>query len=247
MHSRRRALLFFIGLFSLSVTTFLFAAENFTGEINANNINIRSDSTPSAEVICTVNKGRRLEVVLEHYDWYKVRLPKNAPAFVKKNLVLVSGSSSSAKVLKENVNIRLHPNESARILGRVTVDDILAIRDDKGEWLRVEAPLNTFGWINKKFVNKVSGNLPEPAKVVADEVKAETVTLEGVIKPCGIFFRRPTTHRLEVDQDKIFLLKADKAMLDALNQRKVKVTGRLVISDSVKYPIIEVEKIEKLE
>lgn len=231
----------------MQIATFLFAAENFTGEVNADNINIRSDSTPSAEIICTVNKGRRLAVVFEHYDWYKVRLPKNAPAFVKKELVSVSNSSTSAKVLKENVNIRLRPNESARILGSVTVDEILVIRDDKGDWLRVEAPVNTFGWINKKFINKVSGNLPLAATTVLNELKAESVTLEGVIKPCGMFFRRLATHKLEVDQDKIFLLKADKAMLDNLNQRRVKLTGRLVISENVKYPIIEVTKVEKIE
>ena len=59
----------------------------FHGEINTNNINIRSDSTVISKVICVSSKGEPVEVVKESYEWYKIRLPKTAPSFIKKNLV----------------------------------------------------------------------------------------------------------------------------------------------------------------
>ena len=136
MRSRHKissvALLLFILSPSLNI---LFAQETmpFIGEINADNINIRSDSTVSSEIICKVNKGEQVEVTRERYGWYKIRLPKYAPSFIKKNLVTAiedkpansfdklrdSGTelNRNAKVIKNRVNIRLHPNESSPILG----------------------------------------------------------------------------------------------------------------------------------
>ena len=80
----------------------------FTGQINANGINVRVDSSVSAEVICTLAKGELVEVVWEAYDWYKIRLPKEAPAYIKKNLLECNNvnadfAASSGKCLSAKV------------------------------------------------------------------------------------------------------------------------------------------------
>lgn len=134
----------------------------FQGEVNANNINVRSDATVSAEIICALNKNYRVEVIQEFYGWYKIRLPQNAPSYIKKNLVACSNIQSAAenrcknaKVLKDRVNIRLHPNESSPIIGVVEKNELVNILNDKGDWYRIEPVQTSFGWINKRFVNKV--------------------------------------------------------------------------------------------
>ena len=135
----------------------------FQGEVNADNINLRSDATVSSEIICTLNKNERVDIILELYEWYKIKLPKNAPCYIKKSLVncitvlsTTEKQCKNAKVLKNRVNIRLHPNESSAIIGEVDENEIVNILKDEGGWYRIDPVQNSFGWINKGFINKVA-------------------------------------------------------------------------------------------
>ncbi|MBM3246813.1 MAG: hypothetical protein FJZ13_05780 [Candidatus Omnitrophica bacterium] len=123
-----------------------------SGKINANNINIRSDSTVSATTICKMNAGDDVEVVRETYDWYKIKLPASAPAFIKRDFA-ISIDEKTARVLKDNVNIRLRPDEASPILGRVNKNERVAILKDNNGWYKIEPTGNSFGWVHKKFVN----------------------------------------------------------------------------------------------
>ncbi len=132
--------------------------EPFLGEVNTESINLRSDSTVNSEIICKLHKADKLEVILELYGWYKVKLPKNAPVYIKKNLVAASGQNitiGTALVLKDNVNIRLRPSETAPIIGRANKDEQIKILEDNGDWYKIEPAANSFGWVHKRFVNKV--------------------------------------------------------------------------------------------
>jgi len=124
----------------------------FLGEINANNINVRSDSTVSSKIICTVNKDQPVAVVKELYEWYKIRLPKIAPSFIKKDLVILI-DNKTAKPIKDSVNIRLNPDDSSPILGKLGKNEVIVIVENMGEWYKIEPINESFGWVNKKFVN----------------------------------------------------------------------------------------------
>lgn len=227
----------------------------FQGEITGNNINVRSDSTVSSEIICEVDKGDLVGVVSELYEWQKIRLPKNAPSFVKKSLVMLI-SDKTAKALKNNVNIRLHPNESSPIIGRVNKDETMIVLGERGGWYRIEPVNNSYGWIHKKFVNKVAPmiNKTEDGKLAKEEITvqvqeskdAEGITFEGVIYPYGKVFKRKATHKLLTKDNAVYLLKGNKETLDVLNYRKIKVTGKLTDARKQKYPIIEIIRLEAL-
>jgi len=143
----------------------------FTGQVNSEGINIRSDSTTESKIICQINKGDQVEVVSELYGWYKIRLPKQAPSYVRKDLLECTsyekavgfGNSMqiptnkpclSARASKDRINVRLKPNESAPILGRLSKNELVNIVNTAGDWQRIEPIQNSFGWINKKFVDK---------------------------------------------------------------------------------------------
>ncbi len=87
--------------------------------------------------------------------------------------------------------------------------------------------------------------LPIQQDISAAEGK--NTIIEGIIKPYGIVFKRPATHKLITSDNKIFLLKGNKKSLDQLNYHRVKVIGKVTGPDSQKYPIIEIEKIEELD
>ncbi|MBN1913496.1 MAG: SH3 domain-containing protein [Candidatus Omnitrophica bacterium] len=207
------------------------------GKVNSDNINVRTDSTSSSDMICAVNKGELLEIISLRYDWYKVRLPQQADVYIKKNMVEI-GEDNSAVVTKTNVNLRLKPDISSPILGRVTEGDKLDIRSTEGDWYKIE-PLKCFGWIHKNFVDEFK------EAVSADEA-SEQITVIGKVRPK--VFTRVATHKLILDSGKVYLLHGNTKELVTFNSRNVKVTGKLINPAEYRSPpIIEIEKIEALD
>lgn len=252
LHRLKPALLSLFFLLCVSVIAFSQNLIPFQGEVTADNINIRSDTTVGSNPICTVRKGTRLEAVSELYDWYKVKLPSVAPSYVKKDLfecinyenipltqTEVKPRCLNAKAIKNSINVRLKPSESSVILGKISKNEVVNVTGSKDGWYRIEPLANSYGWIHKKFL--------APAQSIAkvEPPDQDTVTVVGVIKPYGIIFKREATHKLICPGNKIYLLKGNKAGLDSLNHHKVKVSGKVIDSKREKYPIIEINSLTK--
>lgn len=220
----------------------------FQGEVNADNINIRSDSRVGSEPICKLNKGASVEVVLELYDWYKIRLPKLVPAFIKKHLVMPL-DEKTAKVEGDRVNIRLGPSESSPIIGMANKDEVVTILEARGDWYKIEPTNNSFGWIHKRFVNKFKPTIKEKAKLAEkneEEIKKEEdITVEGIVRPKTM--KHIATHKLITQDKKLYLLKGEPKILNSLNYRKVRLTGKIPQPSNQENPLIKVEKIEELD
>lgn len=235
----------------------------FTGKVNANNINVRVDATTGAPVACTLDKGQPVEVVREAYDWYKIRLPKTAPSYIKKNLVecidrVTSPSEPvkclNAKVIGEKVNIRLGPGEDSWIMGKADKLSVVNILEDQGTWYKIEPVHQSFGWVHKKFVDKaVAPAVPVAALASGSQTAAlrpalplQPVVVEGTVSPYGVVLWRQATHKLITAENKIYFLKSNRKGLDSLNYHRVKVTGKLITPPDSKHPIIQVAVIEAL-
>jgi len=254
-----RSFVFLLVCFSLPAAIFAGDFTVFTGQVNANGINLRADSTVGAEVICVLPKGELIEVVGEVYDWYKIRLPKGAPSYIKKNLLecnnvnadfaVASDKCLSAKVIKDRVNIRLAPSESSWILGKVDKATVINVIADEGEWYKIHPVFQSYGWINKKFVSKeiVAFEKQDSAVKAVDSVKlGDQLVVEGEVSPYGVVLWRKATHKLITPDNKVYLLKGDRKGLDSLNHRKVKITGRLISPAQSKNPILQIDIIEAL-
>ena len=251
----------FVLLLGLIFAGAVFAAgfTAFTGQIKADDINVRVDATISSAVVCTLSKGKLVEVVLEVYDWYKIRLPKEAPSYVKKDLVEcinnISVKCSSAKVTGDRVNIRLGPSESSWILGKVDNLTVVNIIQSEGSWYKIEPVHQSYGWVNKKFINKDIVLLKEdeksimalqPVAIQPVSQESEQTVVEGTVSPYGVVLWRKATHKLVTDRNEVYFLKGNRKGLDSLNYRKVKVSGKLISPKNSRYPIIEVAIIEVL-
>lgn len=227
----------------------------FSGQINTDNINVRADATTGSAVICQLAKGEPVEVVSEAYGWHKIRLPKKAPAFVKKDLVECIDSNPdsgakkclSAKVIKDRINIRTEPNESSWITGKADKLTILTILTEENGWYKIQPTYQCYGWVNKKFISKENA-LPkaqEKTTSVEESIKPEGfLSIEGTIRPYGIVLWRKATHKLITPDNNIYFLKGDRKNLNSLNYHKVKVTGRFIDPGSSKHPIIQINMIE---
>lgn len=217
------------------------------GQINSDNINIRADSTVNSQVICVAYRGEPVEIVKEAYEWYKIRLPKNAPSFIRKDFVLPI-NEKSGKIISDRVNIRLSPDDSSAVLGMSEKNQVIDIIGEEGEWYRIEPLSDTFGWVHKKFVSKAPPAAKEEKALAAEKPSAdENITIEGIIRPYGRVFNRIATHKLITADKKTFFLKGNKEGLDSLNYHKVKVTGKLIEPESKKNKVVEIKKIEALD
>ncbi|MDD5128991.1 MAG: SH3 domain-containing protein [Candidatus Omnitrophica bacterium] len=252
----------FVFLLSLIFPGLVFAEGfiAFTGQINANDVNVRVDATVSSRVACTLEKGKLVEVISEAYDWYKIRLPKEVPSYIKKEFVecidRVPEKCSNAKVIASKVNIRLGPGESFWILGQVDKSTIVNIIQDEGGWYKIEPVHQSYGWVNKKFVNKeivilekVSPEAEDRSAgtlVAAMPKESDQITVEGTVSPYGVVLWRKATHKLVTAEKKTYFLKGNRKGLNSLNYSKVKVTGKIINPQNSKYPIIEAAVIEVL-
>ncbi len=240
-----RSLLISVLLSCLILVNTVVALESFSGYVIDNNINVRADANTSSPVICTVTKGADIEIISEKYDWYKIVLPKSASLYVKKSLV-ESVDKKTGRVEKDYVNIRLLPNESSAILGKLRKNEIIAIRDDSADWYKIAPTDSCSGWIHKKFVEKSIAEKPA-SNVLEVAAKEEYVLLEGVIQPYGKVISRVGTHKLVTKDYNIVLLQGNLYNLNSYTYHKVKITGKPVAALKQKYPVIEIIKMEALD
>lgn len=142
----------------------------FKGKVTGNNINIRTDSTASSEIISTVNRGAKLDIMREFYEWYKVRLPSSSPAYVRQDMLEcvqlndINKVCAKAKVIRENVNIRSKPDEASQIIGKLNRDESVTVVNEAKGWSRIRPTENCFGWINKKFVERIVEPVAKPKR-----------------------------------------------------------------------------------
>ncbi|MBU0547847.1 MAG: SH3 domain-containing protein [Candidatus Omnitrophica bacterium] len=265
----RYKIMLFVFLFSSIFAGAVFAADftAFTGQINADNINVRVDATVNSTVVCTISKGQLVEVVSEVYDWYKIRLPKAAPSYIKKDLVECINNNSAkcfnAKVTRDRVNIRLEPSKSSWIIGKADKLTVVNIIHDEDSWYKIEPIYQSYGWVNRKFIDKNIIVFKEEGKQTTANQQVALATggqttanqqisqpldlvVEGTISPYGVVLWRKATHKLVTNSKKIYFLKGNRKGLDSLNYCKVKVTGKLINPKNSRYPIIEVAIIEVL-
>lgn len=248
----------FISCFSfLTVAVGASTFTAFSGQINSDNINVMVDATVNSSIVCILSKGAVIDVVSEAYDWYKIRLPKEAPSYVRKDLVECintdpitnPGKCLSAKVIKDRVNIRQAPSESSWILGKINKLTVVNIVSDDGDWYRIQPVYQSYGWVNKKFINKNIAVLlkhEEPAIAKKDLVLPGQLIIEGTISPYGMVLWRTATHKLITSDNKVYFLKGNRKSLNSLNYCKVKVTGKLINTSNTKYPIVEIDMVEVL-
>lgn len=227
----------------------------FIGSINSDNINLRSDSTVTSERICTLNKGDRIEVILELYNWYKIRLPYFAPLYISKSLVECATNDKNCKklkVIKSKVNLRLKPNETSPILGQVDIDQLLDMVNEDGDWYRIQPVTNSFGWVHKKFVDRAAtkdisvkpSKMDMPIEINKEEAQEKKeITREGVLLPKVI--RTIASHKLITDEKAIFLITGDSDKLKEFNRKRVKVTAYELESTTQSLPLLEIITVEE--
>jgi len=62
------------------------AFEAFDGQVTGDQVNVRADSTINSRILCQLSSGEAVDVISESYDWYRIRLPEQASAYIRKDM-----------------------------------------------------------------------------------------------------------------------------------------------------------------
>lgn len=176
-------------------------------------------------------------------------------------------------VKEDGINIRSDSTVSSKVIGSAMKGQEVTVIAQAYDWYKIRFPLdapsghsdkNSFAWMHKKFIERkaqvieaapaeeAAVDVAQPAVAVEMEepqaaVSAGEISITGIVKPYGKVFRRRATHKLVTEDNQIFLLKGDKKELNALNSRKVRVSGiKEEGAPKGKYPLIAVRTIEEV-
>ncbi len=229
-------------------------AQYSSGIVNSDDINIRSDSNISSALIAKLSKGQRVEILLEKYDWYKIRLPRYAPAYVKKQFVEIS-QQHKAKINAKNVNIRLTPSDSAAIIGKSQKDESIEVMAESGQWYKIEPVINSFGWAHKQFIT-IAGPIKTPGQTTISvtsiipqpqtgQPQTADIICEGILQ---LNANKHYPYKLVTQDYAIYLINPGTANnLEELTYQKIKIFAKSYPAPKEKYPVIEAIKAELRE
>ena len=146
------------------VRVVLFAADEAV--VKAARVNVRGQPTTGSEVVTQLKQGEKITVLEEIVHpkpakgepakWLRIALPSNTPVWVSTLFV------QSASVAVPRLNIRSGPGENFSVIGRVPKGTALKELRRNGDWLEVEAPASTYGYIAADLVVRQAGG-PAPA------------------------------------------------------------------------------------
>lgn len=239
------------------------------GFIKSDYTNIRAGDNLNFEVLCQVSRGNRVKVLEKRYKWFKVLLPKNACAFIKKEYV--SSDDGIGIVNAHNVNVRAKPGTNFTIIGQLNKEDRIKIIEELEGWYRIQ-PKNFTGWIHSDLITFTPIEKIE-AKSAAQEKKKGEATKEeiervgaaapaekaeefkpkelfmarGVLQGAGRVINRPGTHKLILGPKNFYYLKSNKVDLNSFINSNVEVKGKVLETKGDKPYLISVETIEVIK
>jgi SH3-like domain-containing protein len=117
------------------------------------NVNLRGQAAINSEIVTHIKRGELVTVldevtlskpqVDEPARWAKVALPPGTVVWVNTQFV----DPKTKAVVPKRLNLRSGPGENYSILGRVDKGYVVKEVETKGDWMKVEAPTNSYAFI----------------------------------------------------------------------------------------------------
>lgn len=136
-------------------------------EVCVSNLNVRGQAGLKGEVVAHVQKGEAVTVLSqinldkhkadEPAQWAKIILPAGADVWVHTSFI----DAKDKTVIPKKLNLRGGPSEDYSVLGVVEHGTVVTETGTKGDWTKISAPTNAYGYIAAMYLKQeASGNLP---------------------------------------------------------------------------------------
>jgi uncharacterized protein YraI len=123
-------------------------------------VNVRGQAVLNSEVVSRLKKTDKVKVLEEVTSkhakadepskWLKVSLPSSTTVWANSSFI-----DDNTKAVKPNkLNLRSGPGENYSVVGRVPKGTVLKPIETKGEWTKVEAPNEAYGFVAAHLLTK---------------------------------------------------------------------------------------------
>ena len=213
----------------------------FFGETTDAHVKIRAGENNNFEALATLEKGDKVIVLGKSFQWYKVRLPENAKAYISSSYVSVV-SPQVGEIKGDRVNVRAAPNTNATILGQLKKGEKFFIKEGLGEWTLIKPVDSLHGWIHEKLVVFKSQDVPQQVTLDASalaqkaaDVKAKKIALlkkldNGQVECAGMLTKNdatPVVYKIIHDKATACIIDGPSAVLETFVNGQVIVQGTL--------------------
>ncbi len=132
-------------------------------KVVANDLNIRGQAGLKGEVVAHLKKGDAVTVLSqinldthkadEPAQWAKISLPQGSAVWVRSSFL----NETDKTVLPKKLNLRAGPSEDYSVLGVLERGAVVNVVGAKGDWSKIEAPTNAFGFVAAKYLEQEPG------------------------------------------------------------------------------------------
>ncbi len=139
-----------------------------------NNVNVRGQAAINSEVVAHLKKGDKVTILEEvtikspktdePSKWAKISLPASTPVWVNASFL-----DASKAVVPKKLNLRSGPGENYSVLGRIPKGTVVKEVETKGDWLKIEAPADTYAFVAAHLLTKEPA-ITAPVIIAANEL-----------------------------------------------------------------------------
>ena len=162
--------------------------------VKQNNVNVRGQPDINSEVVIRLKKGDAVSILEEITlkkakldepgKWARIALPTRTYVWVHGSFV----DSTSQTVVPNKLNVRSGPGENYSILGRIPKGTVLKELDRKENWIKIEAPADSYAFVAAHLLAREPAAAPtlavsEPPRAVPQPAPAETARPAAVVPP----------------------------------------------------------------
>jgi len=124
--------------------------ETFIGEVTVDGLNLRAGFSTNFEILAKLNTGDKVLILSKESDWYKIKLPPQAEAYVAKPYIDQSGTAAFSKA--DNLNIRAGAGLSFSTIGQINKTEEIIVVGEEEDWLTIIPPAGTTGWVHSAYI-----------------------------------------------------------------------------------------------
>lgn len=175
--------------------------------VKEKNVNVRGQAAITSEVVAHLKRGDHIQVLEEvtlknpktdePAKWAKIALPTNAPVWVNASFL-----DANKSVVPKKLNLRSGPGENYSVVGRISKGTSVKEIESKGDWIRIEAPGETYAFVAAHLISNEAGAahvlastevpkptpLPAPVPAPAPPIETAVVTAKPPVvgaEPAG--------------------------------------------------------------
>jgi uncharacterized protein YgiM (DUF1202 family) len=152
----------------------------FSGQINAPAVQIRSGPSDNYYITTKLDKGTPVTVVGIKFDWLKIVPPEGSFSVVAKNFVAKDEGKNTGRIIGENVNVRAG---SSVVPLKVTVQcklpkgtEVTIVGEDDA-YYHISPPADAYLYVHQKYVDPVkqvaNATPPKPIKPIEKPIEKE--------------------------------------------------------------------------